>query len=115
MSVLRLRADLNAFPQQRWGWAAADRDEGQVDLELEVGALWQARGDQRWRVIICRRGVVWITQKRDAIDYVLQEGEIFIVTLPGLVLLQAMEPASVTIVTPSIRDRLYAGDYRAFR
>ena len=115
MSVFSLRAGLNALPQQRRGWPAADLDEGQVHLDLEVGALWQARGDQRWRVIICRRGVVWITQERDAIDYVLQEGEIFIVTLPGLVLVQALKPALVTVVTPSIRARPYAGDYRAFR
>jgi hypothetical protein len=114
MPVLSLRAGLNALPQQRWGWAVGDLDEGQVHLDLEVGALWQARGDQRWRVIICHRGVVWITQARDMVDYVLREGEIFIVTLPGLVLVQALKPASVT-VTPSIRDTPYAGDYRIFR
>ena len=105
MSVFSLRAGLNALPQQRRGWPAADLDEGQVHLDLEVGALWQARGDQRGRVIICRRGVIWITQERDALDYVVQEGEIFIVTLPGLVLVQATEPASVTIVTPLSRER----------
>ena len=105
MSVFSLRAGLNALPQQRWGWTAADLDEGQVLLDLEVGVLWQARGDQRGRVFICRRGVVWITQERDAIDYVLQEGEMFIVTLPGLVLVQALEPASVTVVTPLSRER----------
>ncbi|MFN2186711.1 MAG: DUF2917 domain-containing protein [Anaerolineae bacterium] len=115
MSVFSLRAGLNALPQQRRGWPAADFDEGQVHLDLEVGALWQARGDQRWRVIICRRGVVWITQKRDVVDYVLQEGEVFIVTLPGLVLVQAVKPASVTVITPSIRARPYAGDFRTFR
>jgi hypothetical protein len=114
MPVLSLRAGLNALPQQRWGWAVGDLDEGQVHLDLEVGALWQARGDQRWRVIICHRGVVWITQERDVVDYVLQEGEIFIVTLPGLVLVQALKPASVT-VTPCIRATPYAGDYRTFR
>ena len=115
MSVFSLRAGLNALPQQRWGWAAADLDEGQVHLDLEVGVPWHARGDQRGRVIICRRGVIWITQERDVVDYVLQEGEIFIVTLPGLVLVQALEPASVTIVTPSLRARPYAGKYRTFR
>jgi hypothetical protein len=112
--VLRLRAGLDALCQQRWGWVAADLDEGQVHLDQEVGAQWQARGDQRGRVIICCRGVVWITQERDVVDYVLQEGEIFIVTLPGLVLVQALEPASVTVVTPSIRTRPYAGDYPTF-
>jgi hypothetical protein len=105
MSVFSLRAGLNALPQQRRGWSPADRDKGQVHLDLEVGALWQARGDQRWRVFICRRGVVWITQKRDVVDYVLEEGEMFIVTLPGLVLVQALEPASVTVVTPLSRER----------
>jgi hypothetical protein len=114
MPVLSLRAGLNALPQS-WGWAVADLDEGQVHLDLEVGALWRARGDQRGRVIICRRGVVWITQERDVVDYVLQEGEIFIVTLRGLVLVRALEPASVTVVTPSTRARPYAGDFRAFR
>jgi hypothetical protein len=115
MSVFSLRAGLNALPPQRRGWPAADRDEGQVQVDMEVGTLWQARGDQRWRVIICRRGVVWITQERDVIDYVLQEGEGFLVSLPSLVLVQALEPASVTVVTPSIRARPYAGDFRAFR
>jgi hypothetical protein len=115
MSELSLRADLNALPHPHWGWAAADLDEGQVHLDLEKRALWQARGDQRWRVIICHRGVVWITQACDVVDHVLQEGEIFIVTLPGLVLVQALEPASVTVITPTNRARQYAGDYRTFR
>jgi hypothetical protein len=114
MPVLSLRTGLSALPQQHWGPDVADLDEGQVHLNLEVGALWQARDDQRWRVIICRRGVVWITQERDGVDYVLQEGEIFVVTLRGLVLVQALEPASV-IVTPSIRATPHAEDYRTFR
>ncbi len=106
---------LNALPQQRWGWAVADLCEDQVQVDLEVGARWRARGDQRRRVILCCRGVVWITQERDVVDYVLQEGELFIVTLRGLVLVQAIEPASVTIITPSSKARPYAGDYRTFR
>ncbi len=114
MAVLSLRAGLNAPPQQHWGPAVADLDEGQVHLNLEVGALWQGRGDLRWCAIICRRGVVWITQERDGIDYVLPAGEIFIVTLRGLVLVQALEPAAV-IVTPSIRTTPHAEDYRTFR
>jgi hypothetical protein len=80
-----------------------------------VGAVWRARGDQRGRVIICRRGLIWITQERDVVDYVLHEGEIFIVTLGGLVVVEALEPASVTVVTPSTRARPYAGDFRTFR
>jgi hypothetical protein len=115
MPALRLRAGLNALPHQHGGRSVANLYEDQLHLDLEAGALWQARGDQRWRVIICCRGEVWITQERDVVDYVLHEGEIFIVTLPGLVLVEALKPASVTVVTPSIRARLYAGDYGIFR
>lgn len=114
MAVLSLRAGPNALSQQRWGPDVADVDEGQVHLNLEVGALLEARGDQRWRAIVCRRGAVWITQERDGADYVLQAGEIFIVTLRGRVLVQALKPASVT-VTPSIRATPHAQDYRTFR
>jgi hypothetical protein len=114
MSVLSQRPGLVALPQQRWAQAIGEADEGQVDLDLEVGALWRARGDQRWRIIACRKGVVWITQDRDVADYVLREGEVFIVTLPGPVLVQALEPASVTI-TPSIKARPYVGNYHVFR
>ncbi|MCB9419839.1 MAG: DUF2917 domain-containing protein [Ardenticatenaceae bacterium] len=115
MCVLSLNADQNAIHQQFWGLANIDPEKGQVHIALEVGALWRARGDQRGHVIICRRGVVWITQERDLVDYVLQEGEIFIVTLPGLVLVQAQKPASVTFVAPSVGASPYTGAYRIFR
>jgi hypothetical protein len=115
MTVLSLRAGPKAVPQKRSGWPVADLDEGEIHLDLEVGALWRARGDQRGRVIICRRGVVWITQERDLVDYVLQEGEVLIVTLPGSVLVQALEPASVMVVARSTKARSYAGDYRVFQ
>jgi len=35
----------------------------------------------------------------------LREGELFIVTLPGLVLVQALEPSSVTVIMPSTQER----------
>jgi hypothetical protein len=115
MPALRLRASLNALPHHHGGRSVANLYEDQIHLDLEAGALWQARGDHRWCIIICCRGEVWITQERDVVDYVLQEGEIFIVTLAGRVLVQALKPASVTVVTPSVRDRPYDGDYRIFR
>ncbi|MCU0507886.1 MAG: DUF2917 domain-containing protein [Anaerolineae bacterium] len=114
MPVLSLRASPNALAQPRWGPNVAEGDEGQVHLNLEAGKLWRARGDHRGRAIICRRGVIWITQEHDGADYELEAGEIFIVTLPGLVLVQALEPAAVT-VTPSILTTPHAEDYRAFR
>jgi hypothetical protein len=114
MCVLSLRESQNALTQQSCGWAVAGLDRGIVHLDLAAGELWRARGDQRGHVIICCHGVVWITQKRDVVDYMLQEGEIFIGTLPGLVLVQALEPASVTVVKPSIWTRPHATDYCTF-
>lgn len=79
-----------------------------VESELHRGAYRQMDGDNRWRVIVCLRGVIWITQRSDLRDYVLKAGEAFIVTLPGTVVVQALEDASVR-VTPSLQTTPYAG------
>jgi hypothetical protein len=113
MSVSSPSVALDFSPQIRWGQAYDDPEGGQIEFELGIGEVWRARGDQRWRIIVCRRGVVWITQERDLADYVLRTGEAFIVTLPGPVLVQALEPASVA-VTSCIRATPYSGDYRPF-
>lgn len=114
MCVLSLRESPDALKQQSCGWANAVLNMSIVHLDLEAGMLWRARGDQRGHVIICCRGAVWITQKHDLVDYLLQEGEIFFVTLPGLVLVQALEPASVTVFKPSTWVRPNAADYCNF-
>jgi hypothetical protein len=46
-------------------------------------------------------------------DYVLTPGQIFLVTLPGTVLVQGLKEAAVQI-TPSLRARPYVGDYLSF-
>jgi hypothetical protein len=48
------------------------------------------------------------------VDYLLDEGEIFIVTLPGLVVVQARDPASLTVVTLSDWAKPYALSYPIF-
>ena len=61
-------------------------EELSVTLELCVGELWRADGDHRWQSIICHRGAVWIAQERDLHDHVLSAAEMFLVTLPGTVM-----------------------------
>jgi hypothetical protein len=82
-------------------------------VELGLGELWRADGDNRWRMIICVRGVIWVTQDRDMQDYVLTTGQVFLVTLPGTVLVQGLEDAAMQI-TPSLRARPYMGNYVTF-
>lgn len=82
-------------------------------VELDAQAVWRLDGDNRWRMIICVRGEIWITQERDVRDYVLRAGEMFIVTQRGSVLIEALGGASVEI-TPSLADAPYRGDYPIF-
>lgn len=75
---------------------------------LRPRQMWEIRGDNRWRFITCRHGEIWITQEGDPRDYVLKEGDLFLITLPGLVLVQALEPASVQL-SPSLKNAPFRG------
>lgn len=114
MSMMNFAIGLDALPQYRLGQERSELAEATIDVDLGISEVWRGRGDQRWRIIACRGGTIWVTQKVDLTDYVLREGEIFVVTLPGPVLVQALEEASVTI-TPPIKAMPYTGEYHAFR
>jgi hypothetical protein len=88
-------------------------EEPAAEVELRAHELWRADGDHRWQVITCQRGMVWITQRRDVRDYVLEAGEVFVITLPGAVLVQALDDACIQL-SPSLRAKPYTGDYRFF-
>jgi hypothetical protein len=86
---------------------------GRSKIELSPRELFELNGDSRWRLIICQRGSVWITQAQDMQDYLLEPGDMFLVTLPGVVLVQALQPASVEI-TPSLAKAPYRGSGGTF-
>lgn len=88
---------------------------GSANELMHLGArkLERLDGDNRWRMIICREGLVWITQERDWRDYVLTAGDVFVVTQRGSVLIQALQDASVEI-TPSLKTVPHAGDLPVF-
>jgi hypothetical protein len=78
------------------------RDQApESDIELNARGIQRLAGDNRWRAIVCQHGRVWITQKHDLKDYVLSAGEVFLITNPGTVIVQALEAARVEI-TPSL-------------
>jgi hypothetical protein len=80
----------------------------QTAATLRPSQLWQIRGDNRWRFITCQSGEVWITQEGDPWDYVLKEGDMFLITLPGLVLVQGMKAATVKL-SASLKNAPYRG------
>lgn len=97
----------------RVGGSLSNLREPALSVELGLGEVWRMQGDNRWRMIVCEQGVIWITQERDMQDYVLTAGQIFLVTLPGTVLVQGLKDATVQI-TPSLRTRPYVGNYVTF-
>jgi len=64
-------------------------------VDLAAGQGWGLKGKRRQQTLFCLRGSVWVTQESDIRDYVLEEGDAFLVTLPGLVLVRALTPARV--------------------
>lgn len=59
-------------------------------ISLPQTKLWSADGDLRGEKITCTAGELWVTQANDLKDYVLKTGEIFWVTKPGTILVQAL-------------------------
>ena len=78
--------------------------------ELAENQIWRMAGDHRWRIIVCQRGMVWVTQSCDLRDYVLHAGQMCLITQPGLVLVQALREACVQI-TPAPNRTPYTGDF----
>jgi hypothetical protein len=64
-------------------------------IDLEAGQGWALRGKRRQQTLLCLKGSIWVTQEGDIRDYVLEEGDAFLVSLPGLVLVRALKPACV--------------------
>jgi hypothetical protein len=89
--------------------------EGPItEVDMCAGDLWRMEGYNRWRVVVCLRGVVWITQERDPRDYVLTRGDMFLVTQPGTVLVTAVEDACIHVTLP-LRTAPYRGRLPIFR
>ena len=64
-------------------------------VDLAAGQGWGLKGKRRQQTLFCLQGSVWITQECDIRDYVLEDGDAFMVTLPGLVLVRALTPARI--------------------
>lgn len=82
-------------------------------VELGRGEFWHLAGDNRWRMIVCVDGEIWVTQPSDVHDYVLMGREMLLITLRGSVLVEALSDASV-IITSSLKADPYRGSLTVF-
>jgi len=64
-------------------------------VDLDAGQGWGVKGKGRQQTLYCLQGSIWVTQECDIRDYVLEAGDVFLVTLPGLVMVRALTPARI--------------------
>ncbi|WP_319522825.1 DUF2917 domain-containing protein [uncultured Desulfosarcina sp.] len=64
-------------------------------VHLATGQGWGVKGKRGRQTLYCLEGTVWVTQQGDMRDYLLKEGDAFVVSRPGLVMARAMTPASL--------------------
>ena len=64
-------------------------------IDIEAGQGWALKGKRRQQTVLCLKGSIWVTQEGDIHDYVLEEGDAFLVSLPGLVLVRALKSSRI--------------------
>ena len=78
------------------------------DLESGQYRFLEAKPNQ---TVYCLKGDLWITQEQDVRDYLLREGDAFIVTRPGKVMVQALGRASVGTAPKGLDDEPFRGGF----
>lgn len=64
------------------------------EIKLAAQEIWSGElvpGTQ----IICKQGIVWLTQFNDSQDHLLHHGQQFLITNPGKVVIQALVSAEI--------------------
>jgi Protein of unknown function (DUF2917) len=75
----------------------------EIDVCLSRDQVFKMNGDKRGIQIACQEGNLWVTQADDPKDYVLRNGDRFIVTRPGLVVVQGVREGMVRIMSRGFR------------
>jgi hypothetical protein len=86
---------------------------GQPDTQvaLSAGQGWGVKGKRRQQSLFCLKGRVWVTQECDIHDYLLEAGDAFLITLPGLVLVHALTHARIGYAE-SLAPEPFSGPFR---
>ena len=102
--------EINRNPEAAKGFAILNLPEQERLIEIEAGKSAKLGWTSRGRIISCLQGSVWVTQEQDLEDYILHEGESFITTVPGRVIVQALEEAAISI-TKQPRKSAFSGSF----
>jgi hypothetical protein len=66
----------------------------QVERCLCAQEVERLAGIREGDAIVCRHGVLWVTQEGDPEDYMLRKGERFVANRQGVVLVQAINESA---------------------
>jgi len=72
-----------------------------VEVCLFQGEVFKMNGNVRGVQVACQKGRLWITQANDPEDHMLKAGDRFVVTRPGLVLVQGVREGQARIIPPT--------------
>lgn len=89
----QINPDRIARPTKGFIFSNLTGPEKEVDLNRDQG--WHVRGKRRRQALFCLQGCVWVTQESDIRDYLIEEGDAFLITLPGLVVVWALTRARI--------------------
>lgn len=73
------------------------RDDLYATVTLEPGALWSHRMRSGGDTLTCHEGRVWLTREGDSADHVLKAGDSVSLGGAGLVVVQALRPARISL------------------
>lgn len=70
------------------------------DVQLHRSEIFRLNKCRPGTEIICTGGTVWVTQSGDIKDYILSQGQKFIINHPDTVLIEAVPDATLRIQPP---------------
>lgn len=71
------------------------------EVELHGKDVCRIDSYEPWTEIVCKKGILWLTQTGDGYDHILSAGEHFVSDRKGRVLIEALPEAMIRIVPPS--------------
>lgn len=77
------------------GQLVSNRDE--VEVRLAPGEVFSLTGDRRGARIVCATGGLWLTQADDPNDHYLKQGDRFLVSKPGTVVIQGIPEGKLKV------------------
>lgn len=102
----------NNFSRSMLGQICNEKVSGE-EIILKRGNLKRLTGVRQGDMVRCLEGEVWVTQELDIKDYVFGPGGGIFITLPGVVVVQALKDSRIEMVSP-LKTTSYRGKYPVF-